>query len=124
MNRNPKMIAGLILSALMVTFFPLPVMAAEVDVYIVYSGADKSIAKALKKSLSGDFKLKKYNTKLLAMADYSGKQKAVAKISSARLVVLVKEETYKALGSPDFSASITVTGSTPEDIEMIRNALK
>jgi len=119
-----KLISIVLFSFLIVVLTPLTAMAGGVDIYVVFSGSDKAIKKEIKKQLSGEYKVKTYNTKLLAMADYSGKQKAVAKISKARLVVLVKDEVYKELEAPAFSKVITVLGSTASDIDNIKAALK
>lgn len=124
MKTKPSVLAPLLLSALILVLTPLPVKAAGVDVYIIYLGTDKSIKTELKRQLSDGLTVKTYNTNLLAMADYSGKQKAVAKISKAKLVVLIKDEVYMSLDSPKFAKSITVSGSTHADIERIRVALR
>lgn len=124
MKTIPSVLPPLLFSALILVLTPLPVKAADVDVYIVYVGTDRAIKTELKSQLFDGLTVKTYNTKLLAMADYSGKQKAVAKISKAKLVVLIKDEVYKFLDSPKFVKSITVSGSTPADIERIRAALR
>jgi hypothetical protein len=80
------------------------------DVYLVYAGADKDVMKEIKDALA-DLKVKSYNVDLLAMADYSGKQKAVAKLSKAKVVVLVKDKPAEVLGDAKFPSVVNAAGA-------------
>ncbi len=104
-------------------FFTASCSALATDIYLVYSGKDKGVSKELKKALPSDLKVKSYNVDLLAMADYSGKQKAIAKLSRAKLVVLIKEKPKEVLGEAKFPAVIEVDGSKG-DVDAIVAKLK
>ena len=112
----------LVLSILLLSF-STSILAASVDLYIVYASADKDIQKNIKKSMPSTLKIKSYNTSLLAMADYTGKQKTVSKLNSASLVVIVNKETLKLLGDPTFSNSIIVSSGDENDVAEINKLL-
>ena len=63
--------------------------AWAVDVYVVYSGREGNLRKSVTNVMSSNLSVKSYNVDLLALADYSGKQKAVGKISRASVVIIV-----------------------------------
>ena len=69
--------------------FAFPAHAAGVDVYLVYVGADKSVKNNIVSALPEQLVVKHYNASMLKMADYSGKQKVVTKLSKAKLVVFI-----------------------------------
>ncbi|PCK07387.1 MAG: hypothetical protein COA42_14525 [Alteromonadaceae bacterium] len=99
------------------------IQAAGVDVYLVYAGADKKLQKRIRATLPGDLAIKSYNASLLMMADYSGKQKAIAKLSSAKLVVLINKQSMELLGNPRFPNALMVTGDSSQEIDKIKAAL-
>jgi len=117
-----KMSHRLSISVLLIMLSTM-INAANIDVYIVYGGGDKKIQKTIKKALPSNLNIKSYNTSLLAMADYSGKQKAVAKISSASLVVIINEKNFDLLGKPTFSNSTIVTSDGESEIAKIKTLL-
>lgn len=59
----------------------------------------------------------------MAMADYSGKQKAIAKIAKAGLVVVVKTNTMEILESPTFTNFIIVESDNDEELAKIKAKL-
>lgn len=74
-----------------------PLAWGGVDVYLIYSGKNKAEKKALMKALPGNVKVKAYNADLLAVADYSGIQKAVAKFDKANAIVVLKDRPMEML---------------------------
>ena len=58
----------------------------DIDVYVAYSGRDKKDKRALKKAFPANQSVKINNVDLLALADYSGKQKAIAKLEKAKVM--------------------------------------
>ena len=64
--------------------------AEGLDLYVVYSGKDKKEKDQLVELLPKDLSIKTFNVGLLVLADYSGKQKAVAKLGRARMVVFLQ----------------------------------
>ena len=77
--------------------FTPAVAGSGVDVYIVFAGKDKKEKKAIKKAMPDNLTVKFYNIDLLALADYSGKQKAIAKLEKAKVVVFVKDAPHELL---------------------------
>jgi len=104
------------------TLLSQAVQAADVDIYIAYSNKDKSDKKALESALS-DYNVMSYKVDLLAMADYSGQQKAAAKLSQAKVVVLLKDKPVKYLRGAELGTTVEVSGSSAEDIAKIKAAL-
>jgi len=100
-------------------FVVIPSHSFAQDIYIVYAGTDKNIQKELKSVLSENFKVKSFNVGLLAMADYTGKQKAITKISKAKVVVLINEKPAELLGDAEFASVVTVSSSSRSAIDAI-----
>lgn len=96
------------LLSLLIMALPQPSFASNIDIYLVYSGSEKAIAKSLKKSLSKDYKVKTYNVDMLALADYSGKQKVASKLAKARLVVLIKDKPKEILSGMSFKSILEI----------------
>lgn len=82
-----------ILTALVVlSGFTTPALKArQVDVYIVYASSDRAAKNELTEALSEGLSVKSYNSNLLALADYSGKQKVMAKLERASVVVILND---------------------------------
>lgn len=80
-----------------VTLEARPGRGADLEVYVVYSGKNKDERNALLEKLSGKFRVKTYNVDLLAVADYSGKQKVLAKLSQAPIIIFMKDTPSKIL---------------------------
>lgn len=104
-----------ILLSLLIMALPQFSFAANVDIYLVYSGPEKNIAKSLKKILSKDYKVKTYNVDMLALADYSGKQKVTSKLAKARLVVLIKDKPRKILSDMPLKSIIDIIDENDVD---------
>ena len=84
------------------------------DVYVVYSGRDRGSKAKLLKLLSKDVKVKTYNVDLLAVADYSGKQKAIGKLQRARTVVFLGKRPSTILKGNKLKRNlILVKGAVP-----------
>ncbi len=73
------------------------VSAGNIDIYIAYSGKNKETMNTLKKAFHSNLTVKSYNVDLLALADYSGKQKAIAKLERASLIVIISDAAMEAL---------------------------
>ena len=107
--------AGLLAGVLLLA----PGPACAVDVYLVYSSADKGLQKRFKKSLVPELSVRSYNIDLLALADYSGRQKALAKILKAGLVVIIKARPREIIGELSAANIIYVEGT--EDLSKIKD---
>ncbi len=91
----------LLLKILTITIFLLglltPVVnAAVADVYLVYAGKNRKLKTEVFEELSGTFSVKTYNVGLLGLADYSGVQKVVSKISKAKIVMMLHDAASEA----------------------------
>lgn len=112
-----------LLLILLIAFSPSSI-ATGVDVYLVYLGADKSVQKQLKADLPGNLKVKAYNAGILTMADYSGKQKAIGKLSQAKVVALVTEKPLALLENHQFKNSVVISNGDQADIDTIIAAVQ
>lgn len=101
-----------------------PVAYGMHDVYVVYAGRNKKDKKQIIKALSQNgIDAKGYNVDLLAIADYSGKQKALSKISKAHIVVIIKDAPIEALAGTRFDHYVMVVDSVKTDIKSRRGKL-
>ena len=66
-----------------------PAMAQQLDLYVLYTSGNRAEKDELLSALPGDLSVKVYNTNLLALADYSAKQRTMAKLETARIVVIL-----------------------------------
>ncbi len=82
-----------ILAALvLLSGFTAPALTArQVDVYIVYASSDRDAKNELTAALAEGLSVKSYNSNLLALADYSGKQKAMSKLERVSVVVIIND---------------------------------
>ena len=98
--------------------------AKNIDVYLVYSGSDRKLQKSIKKALPKTLRIKAYNASLLMMADYSGKQKALAKVSSARVVVWISLQAHELMDKVELTNAIASAPSIEETVSKIISAAK
>lgn len=101
----------------------VPSMALSLDVYVVYSGKGKKEKDQLIKSLPKDFSVKVYNADLLAIADYSGKQKAIAKLGKAQIVVVLQDTPMKILKGSEVTSDLLVVGSLMKTVKSNKKLL-
>lgn len=87
------------------------------DVYVAYAGKDKSLKNALTEALSKDLRIKTYNVDLLGIADYSGVQKAAAKLSRAKVVVLLRDGPSDMLKGSTIDAEIVIVNSLKRSVK-------
>ena len=89
----------------------------DIDVYVAYSGKDKKDKRALKKAFPANLSVKFYNVDLLALADYSGKQKAIAKLEKAKVIVFVKDALHELLEGSTFKKDIVIFNSAKNGVQ-------
>ncbi len=70
---------------------PPALTARQVDVYIVYASSDRDAKNELIDALPEGLSVKSYNSNLLALADYTGQQKALSKLELASVVVIISD---------------------------------
>ena len=82
-----------------------PTTAQHVDLYVLYTSGNRVEKDELLSALPGDISVKVYNTNLLALADYSVKQRTMTKLETARIVVILSagpmEHLQGRLSGPD-----------------------
>ncbi len=91
--------------------FAVPVVWGAADVYLIYSGKNKADKKLFKKAFPKGIKVKAYNADLLAVADYSGKQKAAAKFDRARVIVILRDRPMEMLEGIGLSKDLIIVES-------------
>lgn len=97
--------------------FTPAVAGSGVDVYIVFAGKDKKEKKAIQKALPDNLTVKFYNVDLLALADYSGKQKAIAKLEKAKVVVFVKDAPHELLEGISLATAAVIFNSAKSGVQ-------
>lgn len=86
------------------------------DIYIVYSGKTRGAVSLLAKSIPRELSVKSYNANLLALADYSGKQKAISRFHQAKLIIILGDQSLRILESGRMKRPLIIVGSTKKDI--------
>ena len=88
------------------------------DVYVVYSGKGKAFKTEVVRTLKAQkLDVKEYNADLLALADYSGKQKVVTKISRADVVIVIGDKPMKNLKGTKIKSNLIIVSSTSKDVK-------
>ena len=125
MLNGTRTIIALVTTLLLAGAFTASAHAAgDLDVYILYAGKDSSEKNELMKHLNEKLNVKKYNVDLLALADYSGKQKAVARFGRAKVVVAVKDSPVKILKRTKVGSDLLITASTFKGMGSKRKTLR
>ena len=91
--------------------------AAGVDVYFVYAGRDKKESDGLLNELRKELSIKTYNADLLVLADYSGKQKAVARLEKARMVLIFQDSPLKLLTGAQVNTGLLIVKSAKQSLK-------
>ena len=94
-----------------------PSLAQGVDVYVIYSRDSKADKVDLVEDLSRSYAVKSYNSDLLVVADYSAKQKAVARFSSARIVILLAGRSFEVLKGSTIRAPLLIANSAQSPVD-------
>jgi hypothetical protein len=95
-----------------------PAAYGKHDACVVYAGKNKKDKKQIMRALSkSGLTAKAYNSDLLTIADYSGKQKAITKISQSNIVVIIKDSSMEALSGTRFSHYVMVVNSVKTNIK-------
>jgi len=97
-----------------------PLTWGGVDVYLIYSGKNKAEKKALMKALPKNIKVKAYNADLLAVADYSGIQKAVSKFEKAGVIVVLRDRPLQLLKGATVSKDLIIVNSKKQGLKSSR----
>lgn len=90
---------------------PVEPKTKSVDVYVLYSSKEKGDKDDIIEALGDDLEIKSYGTDKLKLSDYSGKQKAIAKIDAAELVILLGDGSSKILKDAKFKSPVIILRS-------------
>lgn len=96
---------------LFIVSFSTPAVWGAADVYLIYSGKNKADKKLFKKAFPKEIKVKAYNADLLAVADYSGIQKAVAKFDKAGVIVILNDRPMEMLKDAKLKKALIIVHS-------------
>lgn len=88
-----------------------PSTASAVDAYVLYDGKSKKEKKTFLAALPKALSVKSYNVDLLAVADYSGKQKAISKFQKASVVVILLDGPMKVLKGSTVKKDLIIVNS-------------
>ena len=107
------------IAAALVLFLLLGMSAAAAaqDVYVVYSGKDRAFKDQIVGGFPAGVNVKQYNADLLALADYSGKQKAVTTISRAEVVVIIGDKPMDILKKSRIRANVLILRSVKKNVK-------
>jgi len=101
-----------------------PALANGFDAYLVYTVKDKSLKKTVESKLASRVSMKGYNADMLAMADYSGKQKAAGKLSKARVVIIIGDNARDLLKDFKLQRVMYISNASLEqDLEQVLESL-
>lgn len=100
--------------------FTAPIVWGAADVYLIYSGKNKADKKLFKKAFPKGIKVKAYNADLLAVADYSGKQKAAAKFDRARVIVILRDRPMEMLKGVALNKDLIIIESVLSSVSSSR----
>ncbi len=99
---------------LFIMSFSTPLVWGAADVYLIYSGKNKADKNLFKKAFPKDLKVKAYNADLLAVADYSGIQKAVSKFDKASVIVILNDRPMEMLKDAKLKKTLIIVHSVKE----------
>lgn len=94
--------------------------ADHVDVYLIYSADVRVLRNDMKKTLAPDYMVKSYNVDLLAVADYSGRQKILAKLVNAQLIVLIGQKPVDLLGHEGLENVVSVSNNAGKTVAVAK----
>lgn len=89
---------------------------AATDVYVVFSSKSTALKKTVAAALKETLSVKTYNVDMLALADYSGKQKVIAKFSRAGVSVILGDAPLDALKGSSFGSHLIITSGAGDEL--------
>ena len=111
-RNETKVRAGMVLCIVLAAFLlwgpPHTVLAAGLDVYVVYAGKEKKLKNSLVETLPAHLEVKSYNTDLLGLGDYSAVQKVASRLSRAKVVLIVGDGAMTALSNASIRTSLVM----------------
>lgn len=99
---------------------PARANAEALDIYLVYSADVRGQKTDLKKTLSEEYNVKSYNIAMLSVADYSGRQKIMTKLTSARVIVLLGSRSIDILGNRNHDSTLAIDAKSEDPVTTIK----
>lgn len=90
---------------------PAEAQAGRTDLFVVYTSKSRDDRDRLVTALPDGLQVQTYNSDILAIADYSGKQKALARLDRARIIVVLGDRAAERLGTGDVQSGILLVES-------------
>jgi len=112
-----KRLLTILLGVLLCLSIEAPKTWSAVDAYVIYGGKNKTEKKIFLAKLPKEVSVKSYNVDLLAVADYSGKQKALAKFQKASVIVLLLNDPMKILMGSILKPNLIIVQSAMETVK-------
>ena len=115
-NALPDRLRFTLLAILMLIVTAASPCLAATDAYVVFSSDSRELKSTISALLKKSLKVKTYNVDILALSDYSGKQKVIAKFSRATVVVILGDKPLDELKGAKFSSHLIVTSASGDDL--------
>lgn len=112
-NKAVTTIAGLVLCWSVLA----PEICTALDAYVIYSGKNYQEKESFLATLPKEFSVKSYNADLLAVADYSGKQKALTKFQRASVIVILLDEPMQLLRGATVKSNLVIVQSVMTSVK-------
>ena len=113
---NEKWLITVVLGFVLCSGVTIPEAWAGLDAYVIYAGKNRKETEAFLKNLPKDLSVKTYNSDLLAVADYSGKQKALTKLERASVIVMFSDEPLKLLRGAMLKSNLVIVQSVLAEV--------
>ena len=97
--------------------------AQELDVFVVYASSERAQKTELLQTLPRGLSVKAYNVDLLALADYSGKQKVIAKMERASVVVILWDAPLEYLQGRLAGTDVVIVNSVRTGVSSERTTI-
>ena len=108
-NALPDRLRFTLLAILMLIVTAASPCLAATDAYVVFSSDSRELKSTISALLKKSLKVKTYNVDMLALSDYSGKQKVLAKFSRATVVVILGDKPLDELKGAKFVVNVAST---------------
>lgn len=94
------------------------------DIYVVYDASTRDVRRELTDLLEANHSVRGYNADLLGVADYAGKQKALARLERARVVIILGDRVGDLLGESTLQRPVVVAGALAPALTSDRFAVR
>lgn len=93
---------------------------ASANIFIAYTGTTADLKDKLIKTLPKQIPVKAYNVNLLAIMDFSGRNKALLRMNASRLIIILGDATMKILKNARINTDLLIVQSRQETLRSSR----